>query len=335
MSGSIISNRSALACCLLAISLVAAAQEPLRNGAGPTTAVPDPAMRAQELLSRARAAIGSSEAWSQLQSLVLDARIRRHVRYLSVQGPDKIEAKEKILNGKMRIEALLPDRFWRRVSNSTLNGYGYSYTQTVNGERAWRNPAPLLSSHRDNRIYDVGDLERSAEIHAHDARRQLAPYTLGWLLQPPPAFPTEFIHAGLSEMDGRKYETIVIRGPNSFHPALLLDAETLLPFAIVIYFLEARREMVVVEVASVSRQYIQETYARARREREARRRAPERHELQLRFSDHQEVNGLKLPHRITTLLDGELIEELIIPEFRFNRDIDPKKFEGQSEIRFE
>jgi hypothetical protein len=301
----------------------------------PATATADPAARARELLEETRAAIGAPSAWSQMTSLSAVGRLRRFIKYVSVQAPDRIEEKEKTLNGKVRLEFLLPDRFWRRVSNSMLNGYGYTYTQVINGERAWRYPAPLITSHRDKRIYDVGDIDRSIELHAHDTRQQIAFYTLGWLLQLPPSFPAEFIHAGQVQVEGRSYEAIVVRGPNGFHPALLIDRETHLPFALVLAFVEARRETVVVEVASVSRQYISETYARARREREARRRPPERHEMQWRFSEHQEVGGLRLPRKITTFLDGQILEELTIPEIKINREVDPKKFEGQPEIKFE
>lgn len=323
---------------LLVISGTNSGQQPAakaESGAQQQQEQADPGKRGRELVAAARAAIGPPEAWRELQSLSISGRLRRFVKYVSVQAPNRIEQKEKVLNGKLRLDFLLPDRFWRRVSNSTLNGFNYSYTQVVNGDRAWRHPAPLVSSHRDSRIYDIGDIERSFEIHAHDARQQIAFYTLGWLLQLPPSFPAEFIHAGPVKIEGRHCEAVVVRGPNGFNPALLIDSETHLPYGLLITYVDARRETVVVEVASVSRQFIAETYARARREREARRRPPQRREMLWRFSDHQEVGGLRLPHRITTLLDGVVLEELTVPEFRLNREIKAKKFEGQPEIKFD
>jgi hypothetical protein len=116
--------------------------------------------------------------------------------------------------------------------------------------------------------------------------------------------------------------------------ALLLDQKTHLPLALAFSFVEARRETVLVEAASVSRKFMQDTYLRARQERQARARQPERIEVQWRFSDHRPVEGLLLPHRITTAFNGELSEELVITELALNRPINAKKFEGQPKEKY-
>ena len=294
----------------------------------------DQIARARELLRQSREAIGDAQAWEQLQTLSASGRVRRPVKYVSVQSPEKVEEKEKTLNGKVKFDFALPDRYRCRITNATLSGYSYSSVEVINGDRAWRTPPPpVISSFGDNRVIDVGDVERSREKYAHDARQQIALYTLGWLLRTPESFPVEFIYAGAVEAEGRKLEAIVVKGPGGFAPMLLLDRETKLPFAIVLSFVEVKRVPVFVEVASVSRQFIHETYSRARREREARRRLPQRRELQYRFSDHQSVAGLQLPHRLTTIIDGEVLDELTINEFRINQPINQKKFEGEPEVR--
>jgi hypothetical protein len=53
----------------------------------------------------------------------------------------------------------------------------------------------------------------------------------------------------------------------------------------------------------------------------------------IRFSDRRQVNGLLLPFRVTTTLNGEVIEEMTINEFEINRPISPKKFAGPPEPR--
>ena len=294
----------------------------------------DQIARAQELLRQSREAIGSAQAWEQLQTLSASGRARRLVKYVSVQSPEKVEEKEKVLSGKISLDFALPDRYRCRITNATLSGFSYSSVEVINGDRAWRTPPPpIISSFRDSRVIDVGDAERSREKYAHDTRQQIALYTLGWLLRTPGSFPAEFIYAGPVESEGRKLEAIVVKGPEGFSPLLLLDRETKIPFAIVMSFVQVKRVPVFVEVASLSRQFTHETYARARREREARRRLPQRRELQWRFSDHQSIGGLQLPHRITTIIDGEVLDELTITEFRVNQPINQKKFEGQPEVR--
>ena len=291
-------------------------------------------VRAQELLRQSREAIGNAQAWEQLQTVSASGRVRRPMKYVSVQSPEKVEEKEKVLSGKIKVDFALPDRYRCRITNATLSGFSYSSVEVVNGDRAWRTPPPpIISSFHDSRVIDVGDVERSREKYAQDARQQIALYTLGWLLQTPGSLPAEFIYAGPVETEGRKLEAIVVKGPEGFAPLLLLDRETKIPFAIVMSFVEVKRVPVFVEVASLSRQFIHETYARARRERESRRRLPQRREIQWRFSDHQPVSGLLLPHRITTIIDGEVLDELTINEFRVNQPINQKKFEGSPEVK--
>ena len=293
----------------------------------------DQITKAHAILAAARKAIGLDSS-QRLWSLQAKASFERFSKYVSVQSPTKVVDKAKTLSGKVDVEFVLPDKFRRRVTNRTVSGRKYKYTEVINGEVAWRNPAPpVISSYRDNRVIDVSDVERSREKYAEDVRNQLAFYTLGWILEAPPSLPIEFYYAGEVRFDDRRLDAIVITGSSEFRPILLIDQRTHLPFAIVVALFESKRETVIVEVASVSRQYISETYARARREREARRTAPKRRELQWRFSDQRPVDGILLPHQITTVLDGEVLESLTIREFRLNQPIDPKRFEGEPQVR--
>ncbi|MEP7271366.1 MAG: hypothetical protein ABI882_07660 [Acidobacteriota bacterium] len=287
--------------------------------------------RAAELMQKARQAIGRTTAG---RSLSAAARLRIFSNYISVQSPTKIVSKKKVLGGRMEVDFSFPDKFRRRISKQTLSGRGYSYTETVNGERAWRNPPPpVISSYRDSRVIDVSDIERSREKYAEDARQQIAFYTLGWLLETPPSLPAEFIYGGQVRAEDGLLEAIIVKGPNGFRPVILIDPTTFLPVSLLVAFVEAKRENVLVEVATVSRQFLRDTYARARREREARRTPAQRRELEWRFSDHRNVDGLVLPHRITTLIDGEVQEEMTVNHFRVNHQIDQKRFEGQPEVR--
>lgn len=290
--------------------------------------------KARNILAAARKAIGLESSQGRLWSLQAKASFDRFAKYVSVQSPTKVVDKAKTLSGKLDVEFVLPDKFRRRVTNRTLSGRKYKYTEVINGEVAWRDPAPpVISSYRDNRVIDVSDVERSREKYAEDVRNQLAFYTLGWILEAPPALPIEFYYAGEVRAEDRMLDAVVITGSSEFRPVLLIDQRTHLPFAIVVALFESRRETVIVEVASVSRQFINETYARARREREARRTPPRRRELQWRFSDQKPVDGIVLPHQITTLIDGEVVESLTIRDFRLNQPIDPKRFEGEPQVR--
>jgi hypothetical protein len=73
---------------------------------------------------------------------------------------------------------------------------------------------------------------------------------------------------------------------------------------------------------------MQETYARARAERRARAKPAQRYEMIIRFSDRRPVEGALLPFRVTTSLNGAVIEEMTMNEFEINREINPKRFAG-------
>jgi hypothetical protein len=288
----------------------------------------------RELIRKAREAVAAPSVRQQLTAVSASGKMRRFAKYISVQSPTKVEEKERILNGKVQFDFVLPDRFRRRITNTNLNGVRYTYTETVNGDVAWRHPPPpIVSSRGDQRVIDVDDVERSQLKYAHDARQNLSFYSLGWLLEPPAQFAVDYIYAGRVRDEGRVDEAVIVEAPNGFRPILLLDVNTFLPSGWVIAYVEPRRIPVIVEVASVSRQFISETVLRARREREARRVPPSRRELVWRFLDHEDVDGVRLPHRVTTRLDGDLLEELFISDFRINPSINPKKFEGRPEVR--
>jgi len=317
---------------MLALALAAfatiGAQAPAQDNAAQ-------AARARELIKQARAALGGEEVLSKLGSLSASGKLRRFLKYVSVMSPTKVEEKEKTLSGKVKIDFLLPDKFRRQVSVATLRGFKNSYVEVVNGDRAWRKPPlPVASSANDRRVIDVGDVERSFARQARNARQQMALYTFGWLLQSPSSLPIELSYAGVFEAEDRLTDVIVAQGQDDYRIVLLLDQKTHLPHTVALSFVESRRESVIAEVAGISQRFIRDTYARARAERAARTKPPQRYELRWRFSDHRPVAGLLLPHRITATLNGEMIEELTITEFALNHHLNLKKFEGQPEEKY-
>lgn len=314
---------------IIALALVLA----LAGGSAlPQDSDAEQSVRALELMKKARTTIGGEAALHNLHSLSAKGKLRRFVTYVSVQGPDKIEEKQKTLGGKVEFDFQLPDKFRRRVKGSSLIGWDYSYAEVVNGKRAWRNPPlPVRSAAGDPRIIDVGDVERSFDRMARNARQQIAIYTLAWLLQSPPGIELEFRHLGTTLVDDRRAEAILVQGEEDFNFVLLLDAQTSLPLALGFTFVDIPRETVIVEAASVMSSWLRRTWVRARQERQARTRPPRRREMQLRFSDHRRVNGVLLPHRLTVILDNQITEELTIGEFVPNRKISPKKFTDEPE----
>jgi hypothetical protein len=293
------------------------------------------AAHANELLRRARVAAGFENAESGIQTLSFSAKSQRFSRYISVQSPTKVEEKERTLGGKIEADCWLPDKFRLKRKGSTLTGFGFSYTEIVNGDQAWRDPPMSVRSFgRDSRVIDVGDVERTLLMQTRTARQQIAFYSLGWLLQAPPSLQVELSYAGLYQLEGRPADVVVAQGQEGFRILLLFDRQTNLLAALATGFFDSYRETVIVEAASVDPRYMRATFARAREERRARTQSPKSHEVLWVFSDYRQVAGVTLPHRTEIKFDGRVIEDLAINEFKINHPANPKKFDGKPEVKY-
>lgn len=298
--------------------------------------------RALAQLDQTRAALGKPELWAGLQSLSLRFKVARVVKYASVQGPDKVVEKERKLDGKVEFDYLAQDRFRRKLSTETLGNFKYTYTEIVNGDKAWRDPPMRVrSSKRDARVIDVGDAERTLDIQTQSAQQQISLYALLYLLFTPKAVPLQWrdegVHQLYDETLGSQPKPVrVLLGvaPENFHPLLLIDPQTQLPAGLALNYVEAVRQSVLVEAAALDRGYMRRTFQRAAQENRARTQPPRRHELRWLLSDFRPVNGLLIPHLITTTRDGVLLEQLVVTEAAINRGINPKRFIGEPKVNY-
>ncbi|MGE0127230.1 MAG: hypothetical protein AB7U82_03905 [Blastocatellales bacterium] len=285
------------------------------------------------MIKLARVAIGGEEALGKIQTLTASAKYNRFIKYVSVQSPGKVEEKRKALSGKMEFEFALPDKFRRRVTGETLRGFGYSFAQVVSGDQAWRDP-PMrpMSSYRDRRVIDVGDVARTEFIQATGAKQELSYFSIGWLMLALPGYPLDMDYQGIYRVGSEDAHAISAQGDSGFRFTVLLDAKTYAPSALAISFVEDIQQPVIVEASRFfDRRHMRETYARARAEREARAKPPQQYEMLIKFSDRRPVGGVLLPFRVTTTINGEVIEEMTINEFEVNRPINPKRFAGPPE----
>src|SRR5262249_22232947 len=156
---------------LLVLFLAIPGLSDAQTGPKNTTPLGEP-VRAKELIRLARAAIGGEQSLGRIQTLTASGKNNRIAKYVSVQSPRKVEEKQKSLPEKRKFEFALRDKFGRRVTGQILRGLGYSSAQVVNSDEAWRAP-PLrpISSNRDRRVIDVGDVARTEFIQATGAKQ--------------------------------------------------------------------------------------------------------------------------------------------------------------------
>jgi len=343
------SNRLFIPACALLVfawtiaTAIASQQQESKSGVQPkNTAQNTPqekaalAARANELLKLARTAAGIETASGGVQTLSFSAKSERFAKYVSVQSPTKVEEKEKTLGGKIEADCWLPDKFRLKTKGSTLMGFGFSYTEIINGDQAWRDPPMTVRSFgRDSRVIDVGDVERTLLMQERTAKQQIAYYSLGWLLQMPPSMQIEMSYAGVYHLNGRPADIVVAEGQDGFRILLLFDQQTHLLAALATGFFDSYRETVIVEAASFDMRFTRATYMRAREERRQRTQPPKAHEVLWQFSDYRQVSGVTLPHRTTIKFDGRPVEELTVNEFKVNQPANPKRFDGKPEVKYD
>ncbi len=279
------------------------------------------------LIQQARAAAGGEAALLKVSTLSASARLRHHITYVSV-SVSRVEELKAVLKGKVQIEIERPDKFRKRVSAAILAGGRITYEETVNGSHAWRYP-PLtaVSSSRSRHVIDVGDFERSLAYQAQGARQQFSMYALMFLIQGMPDNSFRFSSEGRLTRENGEVDVVRVSGPNDFHAGLLFDRTTHMLVGLIQDVITVRPIPVVVEGFMLSRARWQQVVQRARRERQARIQRPRRMRVEFRFSDRRLVGGISLPHRITTTINGELVEELEITGFKINRRLNPGDFE--------
>ena len=291
--------------------------------------------RGLELLFAARKAAGSDPLTPRPRTLSAKGRSRRFIRYVAVRSPTKVEERERELSGRFEYDFALPDRFRVWMKGQTLGGYGFKFEEIVNGDSAWRNP-PLnvRSFNRDQRVIDVGDVERTMLMQAQSARQQATFQSLGLLALTPSSYPLRLGEVGVFQHAGESFDMVSAGTRDGLNLNLLFDQKTRLLVGLATVYLDTFQEAVMAEVASVDRRFIAATYARARAERLRRRHPRQRQEVVWRFTDHRWVSGLFVPHRSQVYFNGFLIEENTITSLRIDGSIDADCFNGEERVRY-
>ncbi|MFN0124615.1 MAG: hypothetical protein ACKV2V_29285 [Blastocatellia bacterium] len=285
--------------------------------------------RVQTLLQQARAAIsvGRGVSPDQITSFSVSGRYVRPTKYVQVSWKDKVEEKVKNLDGKIELIFQTPDKFRKKESGESLTDWPYTYREIANGPDAWRDPPAPLPTRSRGRVVDVDDVAEANRLRALAIQQEFTWYMMAFLLRPGTAFPVEIMYAGETELSGARAEALLVTGQNDTRFLLLLDRETHRPLMIGVTFIDSLNTPVLFQRVPYSRQANREMMILARREAEARRKKPRRVDMRIIFSDHRQVDGLLLPYRLTTTLNGEIFEEMEIREYKFNRGFKAKDFE--------
>jgi hypothetical protein len=269
----------------------------------------DAAGKAEQLLGQARAAIGGEKLRS-LASLSATGSYRRILR-------------EREMSGEIQFDLMLPDKMMRTETMNPIPGAEITRIEAINGDRVWSNQQSsgtgggMIVMRRPG-----GDSPHGQAMQTNAIRADLTRIAIGWLLSSPPSFPVEFSYAGEAEAPDGKADALDVKGPHGFSARLFLEKETHRPLMLT-YKGKKPRIMMRTFTGPRSNDEIEKEAKAA----EAEAASQPDVEYQVLFSEHREVDGISLPHRLTRAIDGEVNEEWEISKFKINPPLKAEKFE--------
>ena len=316
---------------LFSVSSLAQQQRPERQTLSRID--PERAAKAQELLTQARAALGQSAKLDEVKTLSVNGKSRRltytasgsPTSFVSINGkgmdmdPTILgakNAKEHFKDCKVEYDFSRPDKFrWQEdLERAQVIGF-------FDGEQYWQK-----TPHGPYQLIHPMPNPRMAEAMRQQLYAQYAPITLALLLMPPPGCLLEYSYAEERPFQQAIAEVITITGPGAFKAELYLDQKTHLPLLLRLVVGAPGQPIGVMTPAGTSREEALRQLEIAKAQAAAKPPGQQEREKLILFEDYRAVDGVLFPHRITTQINGKLIEELSFTKFKLNQPIKPEKF---------
>lgn len=277
----------------------------------PNVSAQDAAAKAQELIAKARAALGGEKLKS-LQSLSAEGNYRSNLG-----GVD--------MSGEIVIEMALPDKMLKIETMRPFGDLEINHLEAINGDSVWEDQQQSGGGGGMVVIRRRGhssDPQKSQEILRNGIRADFARLSLGMLLTTASSFPVQYQYAGEAESPDGKADVIQVKGANNFAAQLFLDQKTHRPLMITYKGKKPR----IITHTSTSGPPPKEELEKEIKEKETETAKSPDVEFQIRFAEHKDVNGITLPHRIVKGIDNETNEEIEFTKFKINPAIKPEKF---------
>lgn len=264
--------------------------------------------RADEVLSAARAAIGGHEALNKVQSLSASGEHRR------VMG-------ERETSGEVTLDVLFPDKLRRTESFGFGGGPAMERVSVLNGSDVWEDATNRGSGMMmrfgggpggPGREPTDADRQRFSDMQKRRMKGELARLGAAWLLRTDA--PVTYVATAEAE-DGSKADVIEIAPEGAAVMRLFIDQATHLPM-----MLTYEGPMPRMRVRRGGQRPTPEEIEKMRSE------PPQMATFEVRYAEHKDVDGVLLPHVITTGTNGNITEEWTIEKFKINPSLKPESF---------
>jgi hypothetical protein len=282
--------------------------------------------RAEELLSKARAAIGDEAKIKAVKSLSLASKITR--------SPSAVDMKVEV-----ELDFLFPDKYVKREKNYLQVGTA-NLISALDGETAW-----LHRSSSNEMIRFEGFSQKDADDRKPVLRAEAARWILGLLLRTPTWSPLEFpygsekakntlqvyhrhietVYAGAGDADGKSADLIDVKGGDGFQARLFLDKTNhrLMMMSYTGKLITSKRKQIKTdEDGNVS-----ESESGSGGSGVAGMKADE---VRVRFADYRAVDGIQMPHRVVFQSGEAIKEEWELTKIQVNAPLAPEIFKKKT-----
>ncbi len=282
------------------------------------------AARAQELLTQARAAIGSDK-----------------VKSLSIAGTQRQKVGENETGGDLELELLLPDKFLKSSVISPIANIEITRREVLNGETVWtdtQNNAPAGGNFVFRTAGGPTASPEQQKAQQNFIRQEWTRLLLGILGQAPTSVQIEYSYVGEAEAPDGVADVIDVKSKAiGLTAQLFLDQKTHRPLMLSYQGRKApamrmmTRQISHGEHGTGDKKKTPEEMEKEMKEMQAKAQAEAAAEplveTQLRFEDYRAEGGVTLPHRISRTVDGQMTEEWQLTKFKINPTIKADKFE--------
>jgi hypothetical protein len=272
--------------------------------------------RANDLLARARAALGGEKQLTKVLGL-------------SAAGTYTRAVSDRQLSGELTIDLQLPDKMVRTESMNPMGDATIVTLQGINGDQLVRNSRTIGGG--PNMIIRMGAPAAGSDAEAQALRNQraeLARLTLGFLLTAPASMPLEFTYGGEAAAEDGKADILDVKGPGTFAVRLFLDQTSHRPLML------SYKGVAPTIVMRTERNEGPPDPARMHARKEAAEAAPPAGQPQLVdismfFDDYRQIDGVWLPSHVSRSIDGKPNVEWTFKTIKVNPTFKPDAFSGK------
>jgi hypothetical protein len=274
-------------------------------------------VRAQELLTQARNALGGDAKIKVVQSLTASGKFRRT---LGPQAPE--------MSGEFDMEFLLPDKF-KRTENMTMMGGAAQVTRIegFNGDQMFfdsnSSGGGMVVMRRPG-----GDDPKMQAAQLHAMKADVARNLIAWLLTAPDSYQIQFTYAGEADSPDGKADIIDAKNADGFAVRLFLDQKTHQPLMLSYKAVVPKVVMRTMQAPSKEEgeKQVKEMEKQAADDVAKAQQTAQQSEIQIFYTDYRPVDGVLLPHKISRSVNGEINEEWEMSKFKINPPLKAEKF---------